>query len=98
MKGLDLIAVLMITGMLLPSGKAVACEGALPDDEEQEAFFAAIDTDHDGFIGVAELTEHYNSLGVQDAAALVAQTIKDADEDRNGKLSAAEFFNDMTRC
>jgi len=69
-----------------------------PDDEDDvQQAFRLFDQDKDGFISPAELRAVLASLGEKVSDSELADIIRDADKDKDGKLNFQEFVGMMNR-
>jgi len=80
-------------GMMTRRRKELAIE---EDDDIQQAF-KAFDLNKDGFIDGSELKTVLERLGEKLTESEVADIIKDADKDNDGKLNFNEFLSMMSR-
>lgn len=67
----------------------------MADTSEYKATFELVDTDGDGFISPAELTQLMRALGQEISDTRAVEVVVAADRTRDGKLSLEEFADFM---
>jgi Ca2+-binding EF-hand superfamily protein len=67
----------------------------MSDPERYRATFEMVDADGDGYISTAELKNLMKALGQEITGTRAVEVVVDADANRDGKISLAEFAEMM---